>query len=115
MRWIDQWCSLSARFCYAGPARTSSFEPLFGRMAGVEPSGPPTHVSTRADVSDPAFPEGAKEGMHTESADVDAFEDIDDLPRITREEMLAHPRSMELNIALHEMQERLFAGHPMGG
>jgi hypothetical protein len=47
--------------------------------------------------------------------DADAFEDVDGLPRITNEEMLAHPRSMEFNIALHEMQERIFAGQPMGG
>lgn len=42
-----------------------------------------------------------------------AADDADDLPRITKEDMLAHPRSMEFNIALHEMQERLFAGQPM--
>lgn len=51
--------------------------------------------------------------MDPASADVDGFEDVDDLARITNEEMLAHPRSMEFNIALHDMQERLFAGQPM--
>lgn len=103
-RGFDQWCSLSARFCYAGPVRPS----------GIGPSTQHTPVSTRADVSGTAFAEGAEAGIYPESADVDAFADVDDLPKITKEEMLAHPRSMEFNIALHEMQERLFAGEPMG-
>jgi hypothetical protein len=69
LRWIDQWCALSARYCGAGQAAP---------------------------------------------AEAAACEELDDLPRISRQDMLAHPRSMEFNLALHEMQERLFAGLGMG-
>ncbi len=87
MRWFDQWCALSTRFCYTPPS----------------------------DVTDPPFPQAAKTGNYSQPAEVGEFDDVEDLPRITKEDMLAHPRSMEFNIALHEMQERLFAGQPMGG
>lgn len=98
MRWIDQWCSMSARLWDAG------------LMPAFAYSGAHASVSTLSSVPDPLSPAWPGAGIHPEPDVADAFED-DDLPRITNEEMLANPLSMEFNIALHDMQERLFSGH----
>lgn len=101
IRWIEQWCSMSARLYGAG------LVPAFAY------SGAHGSVSTLSRASDPLAPTWPGASIHAEPGGADGFED-DDLPRITNEEMLANPLSMEFNIALHDMQEQLFSGEFVG-
>lgn len=97
MRWIEQWCSMSARLYGAGLVPAFAYSEAHAS------------VSTLSRAPDPLVPTWHGADIHPEPGVADAFED-DDLPRITDEEMLANPLSMEFNIALHDMQEQLFSG-----
>ena len=110
MRLLDQWCLLGTRFCCAGASCGLPLDVLFEPMLTVACDAANTPIRTPLEVPDPASRELTAEGIQSGPSEHVLFEEDDALVPLTNEEMLAHPRSMEFNVELHELQAAIFSG-----